>query len=82
MRSHETPSTSDEFDPRRSIFLPKTSNPLREFSNWETAIFMRRGELFTLETSPEEQQSYYDELQKVRAWWLARATEALTELAS
>ena len=43
---------------------------------------MRRGELFTLETSPEEQQSYYDELKKVRAWWLARAAEALTELAS
>ena len=82
MRSHEASSMSDEFDPRRSIFLPKTSNPLREFSNWETAIFMRRGELFTLETSPEEQQSYYDELQKVRAWWLARAAEALTELAS
>ena len=72
MRSHEAPSTSDEFDPSESIFLPKTSNSLRAFSNWETAIFMRRGELFTLETSPEEQQSYYDELQKVRAWWLAR----------
>lgn len=71
---------SDEFDPSGSIFLPKTSNPLREFSNWETAIFLRRGGILDVNSSPEEQQLLYDELKRVRAWWLAHTAEALEQL--
>ena len=31
------------FDPEGSIFLPKTSNPAREFDNWRLQLLLGRG---------------------------------------
>lgn len=31
------------FDPEGSIFLPKTSNPEREFDNWRLQLLLGRG---------------------------------------
>lgn len=82
MKKHEAIVMADEFDPSGSIFLPKTTNPDREFSNWEAAIFLRRGGLFTPETSLDEQQRLYDELCRVRQWWLGKDACHLMELGS
>ncbi len=80
MRHDTMPQLDDSFDPRGSIFLPHTSQPDREFSRWETAIFLRRGELLGPDSTPEDQQRLYDELCRVRQWWLARTAERCIEI--
>ena len=74
--------SDQSFDPRGSIFLPKTEYPMREFSEWEFSILARRGELFPNITSDTETFAYqcelYEEFCGVRSWYLGKlATETL-----
>jgi hypothetical protein len=69
---------SEDFDPSGSIFLPKTTSPVREFSQLELGILLRRGPHVSLDTSLEEQIALYEELCKVRAWYMGkRAIDAI-----
>lgn len=66
----------ESFDPRGSIFLPKTEYPEREFSEWEFSLLARRGALFPDITSDSETYGYqcdlYDELCRVRSWYMGK----------
>jgi hypothetical protein len=41
--TRHTENVGTEFDPEGSIFLPKTSNPVREFDNWRLQLLLGRG---------------------------------------
>ena len=55
------------FDPEGSIFLPKTSNPEREFDNWRLQLLLGRGigegrshdELIALDSQVQEARARY-----------------------
>ena len=56
-----------EFDPEGFIFLPKTSNPEREFDNWRLQLLLGRGigegrsheEIMMLDAQVQEARSRY-----------------------
>ena len=74
--------SDEKFDPRGSIFFPKTEYPLREFGDWGAAIYMRRGSLFPGVTSAtvtlERQQELHEELTRVRDWYMGQLAAELS----